>query len=120
MFKRLYGYNYALNKYLLGYIGYNVKIQFLSVGKEFFTMLKGVLRHYSTYFSLAWYVYYLGQRTYLLPLLRRGLRAIFKYPCRGQRTRSNYKTVRALPRIINVNVFKQKLTMEEIILKYPL
>ena len=82
-------------------------------------MLKWLLKYNINYFALSWYLSYLSQRTYLLPLLRKGLRYLFKYPCRGQRTRSNYKTVRKVPKLIHVNKFKQKITTEYIIIKYP-
>jgi hypothetical protein len=89
------------------------------VEESFFISLKWLLKNFIDFFTLSWYILYLNQRTYFLPLLRKGLRFIFKYPSRGQRTRSNYRTINKSPKLMNVKRFRQKITSEYVVTKYP-
>jgi hypothetical protein len=76
----------------------------------FFILFKSFLKNYSDYLSLSWFLLYLKQRSFLLPLLFRGVRYLKRLPSRGQRTCSNYNTNKNRKDNRNYFSFKKKLT----------
>ena len=116
---RIYGFNKNIVSQLLPYVGCNKNILFTNVDEIFFIFFKHFLRQFSDFFSLSWYLTYLKQRTFLLPLLFKGMRYIKKLPCRGQRTRSNYNISHKRKNIINYFSFKKKLNNIFISKYYP-
>jgi len=106
---RIYGLNKKTICYILSFLGYNKNILFTNLDESFFIFFKHLLRIKSDFFSLNWFLTYLKERTYLLPLLLKGMRYIKKLPCRGQRTHSNYNNSKKRKNIIDYFNFKKKL-----------
>lgn len=118
-YSRLFGFNKNISSYFLSFIGYNKNIIFTNSDEYFFLFFKSFLKFYSDYFSLSWFLTYLKQRAYLLPLLSKGYRFFKKYPSRGQRTRSNFRNSK---KRIDKNTYfsvKKKLTNHYKYIHYP-
>lgn len=118
-FKRLFGMNKNILKYILPYWGIHKHSLYTTTDEYFFIYFKYILRNYSDFFSLSWFLLYIKQRTYLLTLLIKGIRFIKHLPSRGQRTRSNYKTVRMHNTDYNYSVYKKTINKHTVTIKYP-
>lgn len=117
--KCFFGFNRNFLFYMLPILGYNRNILFTNTDEYYFTCFKYLLRYYGYYFTLSWYFLYLRQRHFILPLFDRGIRFYKKLPCRGQRTKSNYKNSRKVNKNVNLSFFKKKLNKRFIIKKFP-
>lgn len=107
---KIFGLNKNIIVYLLSFIGCHRNIIYTDLEEYVFMFLKCFLKHYNDYFSLSWYLTYLKERSYLLPLLYKGNRYIKKLPSRGQRTRSNYENCKNRKYKSSYNDFKKRLT----------
>jgi len=118
-FYRIYGLNKKSLYYILNFFGYNKNILFTNTDEFFFICFKYLFKLMFDYFSLNWYLIYLKQRDLLLPLLYKGIRFLKKYPCRGQRTNSNYRTSKKRKNINSYSNFYKKLDNVLLNAKYP-
>lgn len=116
---RVFGFNKNILKYFLSFIGCNKNIYYTNLEEHSFLFIRSFLKYYNDYFSLSWYLLFLKERSFLLPLLYRGFRYIKKLPSRGQRTRSNYETSKKRKEKYSFNSFKKRLTNSYKDLNFP-
>lgn len=94
----------------MSFIGCNSNIHYTDLEEYTFLFLRSFLKYYNDYFSLSWYLLFLKERSFLLPLLYKGNRYIKKLPSRGQRTRSNYENSKKRKEKPSFSNFKKRLT----------
>ena len=111
--------NHKVLNYIKSFLGYNSYIKYHNNDEFFFSYFKDILTDYSDFFSLGWYMLYLRQRKYILPLFIRGIRFFNNLPCRGQRTHSNYNTSKRKKKVYDYLLLKKKLNDVFIKNKYP-
>ena len=119
LFTKVYGFNKNTKVYFLNFVGCNKNVLFTDLDECIFLFFKSFSKYYNDYFSLNWYLIFLKERSFLLPLLHKGVRYIKKLPSRGQRTRSNYESIKKRIEKPSYESFVKRLTNAYINENFP-
>lgn len=118
LYSKIYGLHKNICVYLLSFLGHNINILYTNLDEFYFTFSKIFFKNYQLFLSLNWYLLHLKQRE-CLSIFERGKRFFRRFPCRGQRTRSNYKTCKKRFYNIKYNSYIKSLNSHYILQKYP-